>query len=183
MSGIAGIFNLDGRPVDRELLGRMTDVIAYRGPDRGGIWSDGPVGLGHRMLCTTPESLRETQPLRDERADLCLVLDGRVDNRDELRGALLARGARPRDDTDAELVLRAYEVWGEECPKHIIGDFAFAVWDGRRRQLFCARDAIGVRPFFYHLNGQTFMFGTEVRQFFEDPTVRRRPNEIGRAHV
>src|SRR5262245_18805709 len=117
MSGIAGIYHLDGRPVDPERLKRMTDVIAYQGPDGVGHWIDGPVGLGHRMLHTTPESLHEKQPLVDETSNLCLTLDGRLDNRQELRAALEDEGAKLRTDTDAELVLRAYECWGEECPK------------------------------------------------------------------
>src|SRR5919106_115600 len=131
MSGIAGIYHLDSRLVDPAPLRRMTDIIGHRGPDGAGCWLNGPVGLGHRMLHTTPESLRETQPLPDETGSLCLTLDGRVDNRNELRAALESKGAKLRTDTDAELVLRAYESWDEACPKHIIGDFAFVIWDQR----------------------------------------------------
>jgi asparagine synthase (glutamine-hydrolysing) len=177
MSGIAGIFNRDGRPVDPGLLARMIDAIAHRGPDGAGHWVDGYMGFGHQMLCTTPESLRERQPLRDETGQLCLVLDGRVDNRAELKAAIEARGTRLSDDTDAELVLRAYQVWGEECAREIIGDFAFAVWDGRKQQLFCARDFLGIKPFYYHVDEHTFRFGSELRQILEDPAIRRRPNE------
>jgi asparagine synthase (glutamine-hydrolysing) len=177
VSGIAGIFNLDGQPVDRGLLERMTTAIAHRGPDGTGYWVDGAVGFGHQMLCTTPESLHERQPLRDATGQLCLVMDGRVDNCAELRSALLARGARPRDDTDAELVLCAYQVWGEGCPKEIIGDFAFAIWDARRRQLFCARDFLGIKPFYYHFDGRTFRFASELQQILKDETISREPNE------
>jgi asparagine synthase (glutamine-hydrolysing) len=177
MSGIAGIYHLDGRPVEPELLTRMTDVIAHRGPDGVGHWSDGPVGLGHRMLWTTPEALHEQQPLKDETGNVCLVLDGRVDNRDELKALLEAKGARLQTDTDAEIVLRAYECWGEDCPKWIIGDFAFVIWDGRKQQLFCARDILGIKPFYYYTNGRVFLFGSELQQFFENPTVPREPNE------
>src|SRR5476649_2651280 len=148
MSGIAGIYNLDGQPVDRARMQRMTDMMAYRGPDGMGCWIDGPVGLGHAMLHTTPESLREIQPLSDERSALCVTLDGRVDNRSELHAALQSKGQPLRTDTDAELVLQAYACWGEDCPQHILGDFAFAIWDGRNRKLFCARDALGIKPFY-----------------------------------
>ena len=92
MSGITGIYNLDGRPADRALLQRMTNVIAHRGPDGIGYWIDGSVGFGHLMLHTTPESLREKQPLADGPGGLCLTLDGRVDNRKELRAALENKG-------------------------------------------------------------------------------------------
>ncbi|OAI49629.1 hypothetical protein AYO44_06390 [Planctomycetaceae bacterium SCGC AG-212-F19] len=177
MSGIAGIYNLDGRPADRDLLTRMTDRMAHRGPDGVDHWIDGPVALGHRMLRTTPESLGEKQPLTDETGDLCLTLDGRVDNRDDLREALEAKGARLRTATDAELVLKAYESWGKDCPERILGDFAFAVWDRRNRWLFCARDFLGKKPFYYHLQSHKFLFGSELRLVLEDETVERKPNE------
>lgn len=178
MSGIASIYNLDGRPVDLELLRRMTEVIAESGPDGVGHWIGGSVGLGHRMLHTTPESLAEQQPLSDESGVLCLTLDGRVDNREELRAALERASARLRDETDAELVLRAYELWGEECPKKIIGDFVFAIWDGRKRQLFCARDPIGLKSLYYYTDSRVFICGSELRQLFESAAVPKQPNEI-----
>jgi asparagine synthase (glutamine-hydrolysing) len=177
MSGIAGVYNLDGRPVDAALLRRMTERIAHRGPDGAGYWMDGPIGLGHQMLHTTPEALVEKQPFLNARGDLCLTLDGRVDNREELRAALEAHGAKLRTDTDAELVLQAYECWGEECPRRLLGDFAFAIWDRRQRQLFCARDILGFKPFYYYTDGRTFLFGSELPQLFEDTTIRREPNE------
>lgn len=177
MSGIAAIYNLNGRPLERALLGRMTDVIAHRGPDGSGLFVDGAVGLSHQMLRTTPESLREEQPLADETGDLILTLDGRVDNRDELKAELNAKGLELRADTDAELVLRAYQAWGEECPQRIIGDFAFVIWDKRNQRFFCARDPMGIRPFYYYVDDRTFLCGSELRQILEHPTVRREPNE------
>ncbi|MBW1895562.1 MAG: asparagine synthase (glutamine-hydrolyzing) [Deltaproteobacteria bacterium] len=177
MSGIAGIYNLDGRPADAALLTSMTDAIAHRGPDGGGHWIDGPVGLGHMMLCTTPESLVEKQPLTDETGNLCLILDGRVDNRDELRSALEAKGAKLRTESDAEMILRAYECWGEESPARIIGDFAFAIWDGRNRNLFCARDILGLRPFYYYTDGRRFLWASELQQLIKDPSLPLVPNE------
>lgn len=177
MSGITGIYHLDGRPVAHALLGRMTEIIGHRGPDGAGYWLDGPVGLGHRMLHTTPESLQEKQPFPDETGNLCLTFDGRVDNRNELRAALESKGAKLRTDTDAELVLRAYECWDEECPKHIIGDFAFVIWDRPNRRLFCARDILGMKPLYYYSDDRTFLCGSEPQQLFEDPTTHREPNE------
>lgn len=164
MSGIAAIYNLNGRPLDRALLLRLTDVIAHRGPDGSGLFVDGAVGLSHQMLRTTPESLHEEQPLADETGNLILTLDGRVDNRNELKAALKAKGFGLRADTDAELVLLAYQAWGEECPQRIIGDFAFVVWDKRNRHFFCARDPMGIRPFYYYLDDRTFLCGSELRQ-------------------
>lgn len=177
MSGIAVVFNLDGRPAERELAGAMLDAIPYRGPDGLNVWSSGAVALGHAMLRTTPESVGETQPLVDERARLALVMDGRVDNREELKKDLGDRGFPPRAETDAEIVLRAYECWGEEAPTRIIGDFALVVWDDLKQRLFCARDIAGIRPFYYCLNGRTLLCASELHQILADPRVPREPNE------
>ena len=107
----------------------MLDAAAYRGPDGLNSWIDGSVGLGHAMLRTTPEAVGESQPLIDEQAGLALTMDGRVDNRDELKELLERQGLRPVGNTDAEIVLRAFQCWGEESPAKILGDFAFALWD------------------------------------------------------
>jgi asparagine synthase (glutamine-hydrolysing) len=177
MSGITGLYNFDGKPVDALCLERMALAMAHRGPDGIRYWTNGPVGLGHLMLQTTPEAARETQPLTRSDATLCLTLDGRIDNGSELREILGSKEVPPRDDTDAELVLQAYECWGEDCPQHLLGDFAFAVWDARKKQLFCARDHVGVRPFYYHLSASQFAFGSEIRALLALETVPRRLNE------
>ena len=136
MSGIAGIFFLDTQPVDRSVLERMVESLAHRGPDGAGVWSEGPVGLGHRMLWPTPESLHEKLPLVSKSGDLVLTADARLDNRDELVRALGITG-RPREEIgDGELILGAYEKWGERCPERLLGDFPFAIWDRRRQALF-----------------------------------------------
>jgi asparagine synthase (glutamine-hydrolysing) len=177
MSAIAAIYSFERRPVDQALLERVTESAAYRGPDAGGIWHEGRAGLGHRMLHTTPESLRERQPLVDTTAKLALVMDGRVDNRDELIAELRAHGARLIDETDAEIVLRSYELWREDSPRRIIGDFAFVIWDGREQQLFCARDPFGIKSFYYHYDGRRFLCASELHQVLEDPAIAREPNE------
>ncbi len=176
MSGIAGIYSLDGRPIDLNVLERMTDLMSARGPDGAGRWNGGAVALGHRMLRATPESREETLPLRDEAGAFSLTFDGRLDNRDELV-AMLATGGL-RDHTDAELVLRSYQKWGEQCPKRFLGDFAFAISDERRQQLFCARDQLGLRPFYYHGDGSRVIFASEIQALFEDRTLVRQPNLI-----
>jgi asparagine synthase (glutamine-hydrolysing) len=176
MSGIAGILNLDGRPVDTAVMERITAAMSHRGPEGAGHWVDGPVALGHRLLHTTPESLQESQPLLDESGKLCLTFDGRVDNREELKDSLVAAGIPLRDPTDAELVLKSYDRWGEDCPSKILGDFAFAVWDRRNRKLFCARDPLGTKPFYYYSNEREFLFASEMQPLFEEPRLERRPN-------
>jgi asparagine synthase (glutamine-hydrolysing) len=128
-------------------------------------------------MWTTPEALRERQPHRDERSGCSLVLDGRVDNREALAAELRAAGAVLREDTDAELVLRACQTWGEEAPRRMLGDFAFALWDERSQSVFCARDILGVRPFHYVLEAGHFLFASELRQLLRDSRTRRELNE------
>lgn len=177
MSGITAIFDRDGRPIDRDLFGRMHNLIAHRGLDGSNAWIDGAVALGHQMFHTTPESVRETQPVATSDGRLRLILDGRVDNRDELSAALRAHGTQIRDDTDAELVIRAYEVWSLDAPRRIIGDFALVIWNARTRQLFCARDTSGIRPFYYCCDARRFYCGSEIAQLLEDRELSREPDE------
>jgi asparagine synthase (glutamine-hydrolysing) len=177
VSGLAGVYGLDGRPVDVALLRRLIAAVAHRGPDGEGCWTDGAIGLGHRISRTTPESLAEKQPLLDESGALCLALDGRVDNRAELAAWLRAAGVHLRTDTDAELVLQSYALWVDGCALRIVGDFAFAIWDRRRRRLFCARDPLGIRPFYYRDDGLTFIWGSELRQLLGTLPLGPEPNE------
>jgi asparagine synthase (glutamine-hydrolysing) len=177
VSGIAGILHLDGSPADPALLREMTDALAHRGPDGAGYWTDGVVALGHRLFVTTTEAQRERQPHHDAAACLCLTFDGRLDNREELAAAIRGRGIALREDTDAELVLRAYEAWGEDSPRRLLGDFAYALWDGRERRLFCARDYMGLRPFHFVRAGSHFLFASELHALFRDRRVGAAPNE------
>lgn len=177
MSGIAGIIHFDGKPVAPGHIEQMTAAIAYRGPDGISHWVAGAVALGQCMLRTTPEALEETQPLANEDQSVLLVMDGRVDNWENLRQELLAQGAVLRSRADAELVLRSYERWGKACLSHIEGDFALAIWDAKRQTLFCARDPLGNKPFHYHWQGNTFVFASEIHPILTLPWVRQTVNE------
>jgi asparagine synthase (glutamine-hydrolysing) len=171
------MFNLDGRPADPRAVGRMLNSMRHRGPDGQASFASGPAALGHSRLCATEESIREHQPLRDDAAQLAMVFDGRVDNREELKDALIARGMPPRDDTDAELVLRAYECWGDESAVRILGDFAYVIWDGKRQRLLCARDPLGVKPLYYHLGAKRFVCASELQALLLEPDFPVEPNE------
>jgi asparagine synthase (glutamine-hydrolysing) len=177
MSGIAGIVHFDGAPVAPDLIEKMTSAMAQRGPDGIDHRLHGSVALGQCMLRTTPESLEEHQPLCNEDGRLVLVMDGRVDNYEELRRELLARGARLRDRSDAELVLTAYEVWGEDCPDRIIGEFVFFIWDARQQRLFGARDAAGTRHFYYHAGDGWFAFASEIKGLLALGRIEPKLNE------
>jgi asparagine synthase (glutamine-hydrolysing) len=180
MAGIAGIYCADGRPADLADLRRMAAAVEDRGPDGITYWNAGPVAFAYLQFCTTPESLAERQPLLSSAGDACLVWNGRLDNRKELLDALSAGGRRSADHTDRTdpgLVLAAYLQWGTECVERLVGDFALAVWDARLRRLWCARDYVGTRPFYYYWDGKTFLFGPEHRALLAHPLVSLNINE------
>jgi asparagine synthase (glutamine-hydrolysing) len=178
MSGIIGIYYLDGQIVDRQQLTHMVDSIAHRGPDGADIWCSESVGLGHRMLWTTPESLLEKLPLVNQAGDLAITADCRIDNRDQLLSALQLNKCTPEKITDTQLILAAYEKWGEQSPEYLLGDFAFVIWDGRKQILFCVRDHMGVKPFYYHHQpGRIFAFGSEIKALLCLEEIPQRLNE------
>lgn len=176
MSAIAGLFHRDHRPVDASIPDAMAEVLAHRGRDGAGVWRDGSIALVHRMLHTTPESLLEKLPQR--KGPFVITADARIDNRDDLIAALQL-GDRPASTiTDSDLILAAYEQWGEACPTRLIGDFAFAIWDAHQHHLFCARDVFGVKPFYYFASDRTFVFASEIKALFCSSDVPRRLNEV-----
>lgn len=178
MSGIVGVVEFDGRPVDRDLLARMTACLAFRGPDASAVWVDDAVGLGHTLARTTDEAAQEHQPFSVD-GDLWIVADARVDARRELVAKLAALGCETSlDRPDVELILHAYRTWGASCVEHLLGDFAFAIWDARRRQLFLARDQLGVKPMFYAQLGSTVVFSNTLECVREHPKVSARLNDL-----
>lgn len=174
MSAITGIFYRDGRKVDPELIKKMNNRLSHRGPDGSAVWCGGSVALGHQMLWTTPESLHEKLPF--EESGLVITADARIDNRKELSDELDIEDKETV--SDSYFILKAYEKWGENCPDKLLGDFAFAIWDKNEEILFCARDHMGVKPFYYYLDDETFVFGTEIKALFCVPGVPRKLNEL-----
>ena len=178
MSGIVGILNIDGSPVDRSLLARLTDYLAFRGPDAQETWSQGPVGLGHALLQTVDDTRPDSQPLSLD-GEVVIAADARIDGRAELRQELNSHGCHDLENVpDVELILHAYLVWGDECAKHLLGDFAFAIWDGRRRQLFCARDHFGIKPFYYAQVGDSLIFSNTLNCLRLHPRVSDELNDL-----
>lgn len=164
MCGIAGILRLDGGPLPPgagRAVRAMTDRMACRGPDGEGFWRQGPVALGHRRLSII-DLAGGRQPMLSADGKLCVVHNGEIYNFRELRRELAARGVTFRTESDTELVLAAYAAWGEDCLERFEGMFAFALWDGPRRRLFCARDRFGKKPFFYTLQNGVFCFASEL---------------------
>jgi asparagine synthase (glutamine-hydrolysing) len=141
----------------------MLEAATYRGPDGRNAWHEGPIALGHLMLWTTPESLHERLPLVDSTARLAIAADARIDNRAELIPALELT-ERARDGlSDSAIILAAYARWGEDCVSHLLGDFAFAIWDERNRRLFCARDHFGIKPLYYSHQNALFAFASDIK--------------------
>lgn len=161
MSGIAAIYQRDGRPVYPKMLAKMVEAMAHRGPDGMTHWVDGAIGLGHCLMHTTPESLQEHQPVCD--GGCWLVWDGRLDNREDLRRTCKSEGIPRGAETDPELVLGAYQLWGQRCVERLVGEFAFVVWDERTRTLFGARDRIGLKPLYYTQKGPTLLIASEAK--------------------
>jgi asparagine synthase (glutamine-hydrolysing) len=179
MSGIVGIVHFDREPVDRRLIARMTNFLAFRGPDAQQLWVDGNVGLGHTLLRTTDEAEHERQPFTLD-GRVWIVADARVDARRELIPLLQGRGHADVtiNAPDVELILRTYQVWGEGCVEQLLGDFAFAIWDGPRHHLFCARDHMGVKPFYYAHLGQKLIFSNTLDCIRQHPAVSARLNDF-----
>jgi asparagine synthase (glutamine-hydrolysing) len=163
--------------VDRPLLQSLTRFLSYRGPDACEVWADGSVGFGNTLLRTTYESLAENQPTSLDR-QFWITADARIDCREDLAAALIKAGRKIRQAApDPELILHAYAAWGEACVQHLRGDFAFAIWDARRKTVFCARDHFGVKPFYYAELGSAFLFSNTLDCMRQHPGVSDELND------
>jgi asparagine synthase (glutamine-hydrolysing) len=160
MCGICGELRFDGQAPDPATLQVMTERLARRGPDGSGRYTSGPVALGHRRLAVIDLSEHSAQPMQDEQAGLVLVFNGTIYNFPELREALRAKGYTFTSTGDTEVILKAYAEWGEDCPRHLQGVFAFAIWDTARRRLFLARDRFGIKPLYYCITPDSFRFAS-----------------------
>ncbi len=159
--GIFGIVGDRGQSVDWEALEAMSDALKTRGPDGGSLWHAEGVGFGCRSLFATPEAPKEILPRYDAETGLCITADARLDDREGLIGAIGRSAFRGPVITDSDLLLQAFIKWQADCVRHLLGDFAFVVWDARKRELFCARDHLGVKPFYYYHQGRGLIFCSE----------------------
>src|SRR5436309_3790126 len=199
MCGIVGIVGVD-RPVDVTALQRMNDLQAHRGPDGEGFllgWVHAgrychalvphttqwdaqrpvTVGLGHRRLAILDLSQRGLQPMTVDDSQQWIVFNGEIYNHLELRAQLEALGYRFTTRTDTEVLLQAYRHWGEGCLAHVDGMFAFAIWDGPRGRLFCARDRLGIKPFYYATPPGAFIFASEMKALLSFPGLEARADD------
>ena len=199
VSGIFGILNLDGQPVAREHLEAMRHSMAYWGPDGASIWQNGNVGIGHLLLRNTPEARYESLPRQHPASGVVLTAHARIDNREELLSVIARSGVRDEAisncglgiasqkslamTSDSELILHAYLRWGEDCVQHLVGDWAFAVWDPRERKVFLARDHGGVSSLYYYRGPRFFAFASSIKGLLALPQLPQRPNLSGIARL
>jgi asparagine synthase (glutamine-hydrolysing) len=173
MCGIAGKFNFDAaRPIDCERLEAMASAVAHRGPDAAGYFVGAGIGLGHRRLSIIDLSTGD-QPLANEDRTVWVVFNGEIYNFAEIRTELESFGHRFRTHTDTEVIVHAYEQWGDNAVDRFRGMFAFALWDEPKRRLLLVRDRLGVKPLYYCATPSGITFGSEIKSLLVDPDVPR----------
>lgn len=176
MCGIAGALSLKGTsPLEPSTLRRMLTLLHHRGPEVAGVYSDGPVALGHARLSII-DLAGGLQPIANEDETLWVIVNGEVFNYIELREELRAHGHRFRTGSDSEVILHLYEEMGPALLERLNGQYAFALWDSRRQRLMLGRDRLGVRPLFYTVADGTLLFASEIKALLSDPRVSRRPD-------
>jgi asparagine synthase (glutamine-hydrolysing) len=172
MCGIVGIVRNDATPVDEVLLARMTNAIRHRGPDDDGFYFKGSVGLGMRRLSII-DLKGGQQPIHNQDRTAWIVFNGEIYNYLELREKLEKLGHTFYTNSDTEAIVHAYDRYGADCPKHLRGMFAFAIWDERTQELFLARDRVGKKPLLYAQLNDQFLFGSEFGALLLHPDVSR----------
>ena len=176
MCGIAGFVYTDGSSADARIIRAMTDVIAHRGPDGSGFHVQGEAALGHRRLSII-DLATGGQPMSNEDDSLWITYNGEIFNHADVRPELEAAGHRYKSHCDTETVIHAYEQHGDQCLTQFRGMFAFAIWDQVNRRLFCARDRLGIKPFYYFWNGRLFAFASEIKALLKHPEISAEFND------
>ena len=173
MCGIAGIADFSGTQPDKETIRRMTRILAHRGPDHEGIFCEGAVGLGHRRLAILDLTPAAHQPMASPDGTLRIIFNGEIYNFKTLRVELEQHGYIFLTNSDTEVLLAGYQIWGDECWRRLDGFFAIALWDARKRQLRLVRDALGIKPLFYSVRGEKLIFGSELKALLISGLVPR----------
>ena len=178
MCGITGYFNLDKSSPNIEVLQRMGQKIAHRGPDHEGFYTNNDgIGLCHRRLSIIDLSEAGNQPMSSTNKEAWIVYNGEIYNYKVLKESLIAKGYIFRTKTDTEVILNAYLEYGEKCVEKFNGMFAFVIWDEKNKKFFAARDRIGIKPFYYFSHGLRFVFGSEIKAILAHPDVKLGVNK------
>ena len=181
MCGIVGLISTEKDKIFlKTRIELMKDLISHRGPDGEGIWleQDDNICLGHRRLAII-DTKHGHQPLQSQDGDLVIVFNGEIYNYIELREELIRKGHPIISHSDTEVLLYAYREWGDDCLKHLLGMFAFAIWNRKKKRLFCARDRIGIKPFYYFWDRRNFAFASEIKSILASSFVKAEPNPQG----
>lgn len=174
MCGIAGIFHFAGeKDLAPEIIMKMTSSLHHRGPDESGIYLDDHIGLGHTRLSII-DLAGGTQPIHNEDQTLWIIYNGEVFNYPELKDHLLKKGHRFYTTTDTEVILHLFEEQGPACLQRLNGQFAIAIWNSEKQELFLARDRVGIRPLFYTLQNGSILFASEIKSIFISDQVNRQ---------
>ncbi len=177
MCGIVGIYNMQNKKVDKEVLEKMTNSLIHRGPDGEGYFIKGNLGFGHRRLSIIDLSENAKQPMCNEDKSIWIVYNGEVYNYIELMDNLKNKGHYFKSCSDTEVIIHSYEEYGFNCLEKFIGMFSFAIWDERKRILFCARDRFGIKPFYYFFDGEIFIFSSEIKAILESGCITAEPED------
>lgn len=176
MCGICGVYAYDQRlEINPSILKQMCDTIIHRGPDDDGYYHNGSVSLGSRRLSIIDLQYGR-QPMTNEDQSIWLVYNGEIYNYPDLRARLIAKGHTIRTQSDTEVIIHAYEEYGEACASEFNGMFAFALWDENKQQLLIARDRLGIKPLFYTNQGGRFIFGSELKALLAAPGIELELN-------
>jgi asparagine synthase (glutamine-hydrolysing) len=172
MCGIAGIFYFNNRPVEKQLIQRMTNEMAHRGPDAEGFFLDHELAFGHRRLSIIDLSEDANQPFEDASGRYTIIFNGEIYNYAEIKPSLSDYPFRTHGDT--EVILAGYIKWGAKCLTYLRGMYTFAIWDKQDRELFIARDRLGVKPLYYYKNENQFVFASEIRAIITVEGIERK---------
>ena len=171
MSTFYALLQRDGSSVKQSLLHELSTSMNYWIPDCQNNWRKDHVALAHAMLWNTPESKSEQLPRQS--GTFVITCDVRLDNRDELLAELSMHAGNEHPVTDSDLLLTAYSRWGQDCPRYLLGDFAFVIWDGVKQHMFCVRDHLGIRPLYFHLTEKLFFCGNDLKAMASHPSISR----------
>ena len=173
MCGIAGIVGEE----NKELITQMIKEVRHRGPDDMGVFLDKNISLGHARLSIIDLSQKGRQPMSNENGNLWITFNGEIYNFREIRNELEKKGYAFKSGTDTEVIIYAYEEYGEECVSKLTGMFAFAIWDADKKKLFAARDRFGIKPFYYYCGDNLLVFGSEIKSILLHPRIKKEVNK------
>ena len=174
MCGITGYFNFDGRPAKQTTIKEMTKMLNHRGPDGSGVYLDGSIAFGHTRLSIIDLSEKASQPMVSKCKKYIISYNGEIYNYLELRKELIKAGITFKSNSDTEVILNGFIKWKHKLLDKLNGMFAFAILDKNKNNIFLARDRYGIKPLYYTMANNCFIFGSEIKSFFKHPEFKKR---------